>query len=243
MISITLFDLPGAMALSSVRDTPTPLEPYSGFNTCDYTGDSDAHVAACRRELAAAMGTDPSRLVMPRQTHSLNVATIATGAESIDNTDALVSATPGIVLAIHTADCVPVALYDPVAGVIGAAHSGWRGTAGAIAAKTVGAMKSLGADPARIIAALGPCICGKCYETGPEVADLFPGHTFIDAATSRPHVDLPGAVAATLISCGIPPDNIAKPGACSRCDSSRFFSARRLGIASGRTVTAVMLRH
>ncbi|MDE6264561.1 MAG: peptidoglycan editing factor PgeF [Paramuribaculum sp.] len=237
-----LLNLPGITAFSTLRDTDSPHLPYSGFSTCTYTGDDPAHCKACRNELAHYLGISADNIVFPRQTHSLNVAVVIDPAAPLQDTDALVTDRSGIALGIHTADCVPVVLADPKAGIIGAAHSGWRGAAGNIAALTVQKMQSLGANPADIHAAMGPCICQECFEVGEEVAARFERFGAVIRTPGKPHVDLPKAVATSLVEAGVPQQNIAMPCGCSRCDFQRFFSARRLGVQSGRTLTLIILR-
>ena len=241
-------DCPGVAAVSIARGAHNPDEPYSGFNSCHYVGDDPAHVGTCRRELAAVLGITPDRLVIPRQTHSARVEIVTDASADLEGVDALVTDRPGIALCINTADCVPVVLADPDAGVIGAAHSGWRGTVASIAAITVEAMMSLGAHPERIRAAMGPCICGRCYNVGEDVA-----HQFIEKYGKesdqmvRPngqyHIDLPQAVRLTLLHAGLKPEHISLPAECSHhTPAGRWPSARRLGIASPRTLTAILLR-
>lgn len=237
-----LLHLPGITAFSTLRDTDSPHLPYSGFSTCAYTGDDPAHYEECRNELAQYLGIAPENIVFPRQTHSLNVAVVRDPSAPLHDIDALVTDRHGIALGIHTADCVPVVLADPKTGIIGAAHSGWRGAAGNIAALTVQKMKELGANPANIQAAMGPCIGAECFEVGEEVAAQFERFGAVIRTSGKPHVDLPKAVAASLVDAGVPRQNIARQCGCSRCDFRRFFSARRLGVESGRTLTLIIQR-
>ncbi len=248
---IELYLPSGATAFSTMRGSGCPGTPYSGFSTCDYTGDEADHVAHCRAELARFLDIPLRNLIIPRQTHSSEVAVIRNPANipSLEGVDALVTDVPRLALCIHTADCVPGVLYDPVAHVIGAFHSGWKGTVARIAARTVEAMVSAGADPERIHAALGPSICMNCFEVGEEVAAQFSdvnrltgGKVISRRYGERPHVDLREAVSYALISSGVRSENIIRSGLCSYCDHHRFFSARRLGTASGRTLTCIMLR-
>lgn len=239
--AIDLIDIPGITAFSTLRDAACPELPYSGFNTCHYTGDSPAHIAACRNELAQRLGISGEALVIPRQTHSANVVTISSTPAEVDNTDALVTCLRRTALCIHTADCVPVVLADTEAGVIGAAHSGWRGADQRIVERTIRAMQTLGASPARIIAAMGPCICADCFEVGEEVAQRFDRYGAVSRSRTKPHVDLPKVVAETMIECGVLPQHISPPPACPLCNSRDYFSARAAGINSGRTLTAIML--
>lgn len=242
MKAIDLLRLPRITAFSTLRDTITPELPYSGFSTCSYTGDPPEHYTHCRRELTEFLGIGQDKIVFPRQTHSLNVAIVTDPSAPLPDTDAIVTALPGIALGIHTADCVPIVLADPQNGVIAAAHSGWRGTVGNIAANTVDKMVEAGADRAEIVAAMGPCICSDCFEVGEEVAVHFDSCGTVDRSRTKPHVDLPATVAAALEAAGVSRDRITMPPACSRCYPTDFFSARRLGTASGRTLTVIIRR-
>lgn len=238
--------LPGAAALTTERDCSSPDNPYDGFNACFYTGDDPLHTESCRHAIACRLGlADPALLIMPRQTHTCRVASVTSSdaGRSLEDVDALVTADPEVALGVSTADCVPLLMVDPVAGVAAAVHSGWRGTAGHIAAHAVEAMTGLGASPRDIRAALGPCICTDCFEVGEEVAEAFTAAGLGGAVRNdfgiKPHIDLAKAVSITLVRAGVAPP--APPPGCSRCLPGRFFSARRLGIASGRTLTVIRL--
>ena len=120
-------------------------------------------------------------LIIPRQTHSLNVAVIDDvpfDANKLENIDALVTTLPNVAIAINTADCVPIVMVDEEAGVIAVAHSGWKGTVGKIASATIVKMVECGANPLHIKVAMGPCICGDCFEVGDEVVEQFEVHGF-----------------------------------------------------------------
>jgi len=163
--------------------------------------------------------------------------------------DALVSAVPGIALAVMTADCAPVLLADPVAGVVGAAHAGWRGALDGIIEATVAGMVAIGARPERIAAAVGPTISQAAYEVGPEFLDRFRDadpdalRHFAGGAGERPHFDLPGYVLARLRAAGV---GAARwTGHCTYRDPGLFFSYRRSVHAGeadyGRLVSAIRL--
>ena len=237
------------VAISTCRGCVIEGNSYSGFNACHYTGDTDEHVAQCREQLCAMLGIDRDNLIIPRQTHSLNVAVIDTipfNAEKLENVDAIVTTLSGVAIAINTADCVPLVFADDMNKVIGVAHSGWKGTVGRIASKTVATMLECGASLSHIKVAMGPCICGDCFEVGYEVVEQFVNNGFdssqviLNHYQPRPHIDLPQACRQALIEIGIRDENIQLPTHCSRCNPQKFFSARRLGINSGRTLTVVM---
>lgn len=231
---------------------------YARFNVCDYTGDADSHIAECRMQLCDALGVDMDHLIMPRQTHSANVAIIDEELLMLDASertariqcvDALVTQLRGVVIGVNTADCVPVVLRDAVSGVIAVAHAGWKGTVARIAARTVESMLSLGAEAGRIEAAIGASICSECFEVGDEVVEQFAAAGFpIEAimhrntTTGKAHIDLWNANSLALEAVGVKRGNIMLSHRCTRCNPSRYFSARRLGIASGRTFTAIVRR-
>ena len=245
----------GVGAFSTTRGQVDGRNAYSGVNLCDYVGDDALRVLDARITLAMQLGVDLDDLVMPRQTHSRRVAVIDERFRSLDidkqeaaleGVDALVTAQRGVVIGVNTADCVPIVMVDPEAGVIAVAHAGWRGTVGRIALKTVEQMCRQGARADRILAAMGPCICQECFEVGDEVVEAFKeAHFDPDAITRRhpetgkAHIDLGAANLTVLTAAGVPAANIALPRHCSRCEHDRFFSARRLGINSGRTFTAI----
>lgn len=238
----------GITAFSTLRGDCSESDPYSGFNACHYVGDSPAHVAACRRLLAADLRIPESRIVIPRQTHSSDVAVIRSTPVDpglTDSVDALVTGLKDVVLCVNTADCVPVLLSDREAGVIAAVHSGWRGTAGLISLRTVEAMVAEGASAKRIKAAMGPSICPGCFEVGPETAAVFnnvfgTGNNIVDNSHGRLRIDLAAAIRQTLLDAGLSDDSISDPPACSRCFPGVYFSARAMGIASGRTLSLIL---
>ena len=150
---------------------------------------------------------------------------------------------------MNTADCVPIVLVDGEAGIIAVAHAGWRGTVGRIAASVVDEMRRQGADVGRIQAAMGPSICQECFEVGDEVVEAFrQAHFDLDAIvkrhadTGKAHIDLRAVNRAVLIAAGVPAGQILLSQHCSRCEHDRFFSARRLGTASGRTFTGIYMQ-
>lgn len=218
--------------------------PYSGFNICHYTGDSQESVDRCRARLEHCAGLMPGAIIVPRQTHSVNCRVIDSfpvEKSDIENVDALVTTLHGVAIGVSTADCVPVLLADTVNGVIAAAHAGWRGAVGGIVDVTLSRMVALGAEPRYIKAVMGPCICRDCFEVGEEVAGQFPDDCVVREEGCKPHVDLPAYVASRLIAGGVSPMSIAMPSACTKCDSDRYFSARALGINSGRNFSMIVM--
>jgi len=247
--------LAGVVAFSTTRGKVDRRNAYSGVNLCDYVGDDALRVLDARLTLAMQLAVDLDDIVMPRQTHSCRVAVIDEAYRSLDidrqeaaleGVDALVTSLQGVVIGVNTADCVPIVLVDPEAGVIAAAHAGWRGTVGRIAAAVVKEMCRQGARADRIVAAMGPSICQDCFEVGDEVVEAFRQADFDldaivkrNAATGKAHIDLRAANRLVLMAAGLAGDDIVTSQHCSRCEADRFFSARRLGTSSGRTFTAI----
>jgi purine-nucleoside/S-methyl-5'-thioadenosine phosphorylase / adenosine deaminase len=152
--------------------------PYESLNLSLSVGDDPGRVLENRRRLAAAFGADPGDFVFARQVHGAGVRVVGSadrgsGAfsldDAVDGADALVTSSPGVMLAILTADCVPVVLHDPQAGVLACVHAGWRGTAAGVAAAAVAAMADLGARPGGIVAGIGPAVPPDRYQVGPDV--------------------------------------------------------------------------
>jgi polyphenol oxidase len=172
--------LTGAYAYVTTRAGGVSRGPYESLNMGLAVHDDPADVLDNRRRVAAAIGAGLGDFVFSRQVHGRGVRIVdardrGTGAfgydESVPEADVLVTTDPSVVLAILTADCTPVVLHDPAAGVLGAVHAGWRGTVARACAAAVEAMASLGASPGSIIACLGPAIGADRYQVGDEVAD------------------------------------------------------------------------
>jgi YfiH family protein len=170
-------DASGVTAAVTARDGGVSGGPYATLNLSLSVGDEPSLVLENRRRLAAALGVSPDDFVFARQVHGAGVRVVTaadrgSGAYSLDavgDADALVTAAPGVTLAILTADCLPVVLHDPVAGVLACVHAGWRGTVAGVTAAAVAAMRDLGASPSDVVAGLGPAIAGDRYQVGPAV--------------------------------------------------------------------------
>ncbi|MGK2930795.1 MAG: polyphenol oxidase family protein [Acidimicrobiales bacterium] len=177
-----------------------------------------------------------------RQVHGARVVTVTepgehTGAEA----DGAVSNRTGVVLAIHTADCAPVVLHDPTAGVIGAAHVGWRGLVAGVIEHVVDAMVDIGATSIRAV--VGPHIRARCYEFGPDdldvVAARYGGAVRSTTAWDTPALDLASGVRAALAGCA-PIDSVDDVGGCTACEPDRYFSHRARG-DQGRHAAVISL--
>jgi YfiH family protein len=216
-----------------------------------FTGDSESIYAGFRKELALSCETDAGQFVFPRQTHSdrVVVVTSANFANTIDDTDALITNEQGLFICVQTADCVPVLLFDPVKKVIAAVHAGWKGTVSKIASKTVERMtEQFGCDPSDIVAGIGPSIHMHAYEVGPEVVEAVEASFVNSPALLKPSMnkghaffDLWEANQTVLLESGIQEKNIEIMGLCSFEQADLFYSARREGPDTGRMVSGIRL--
>jgi len=223
---------------------------FAGLNCGVGSSDQAEIVAINRARVAAAMDVPLDHLITVHQVHSADVA-IVTGPLVGDNpkADAMVSATPGVALGVLTADCQPVLFGDAEAGVIGAAHAGWRGARDGVLQATVAAMEGLGADRRRIHAVIGPTISQANYEVGPEFLEAFlaedPGNArfFAQGSGDRALFDLPAYGLAQLRAAGVGAAEWSRH--CTYADAERFYSFRRtthaLEADYGRLMSAIRL--
>jgi hypothetical protein len=168
------------------------------------------------------------RLATLKQIHSAECVMAAGRQGVLGNGDALLESTPGAVVAVRTADCVPILLVDPAHRAVAAVHSGWRGTVADIAGRAVAAMGTrFGSRAGDLHAAIGPAIGKCCYEVGAEVA----AHFGIDG---RARIDLAGTVRRQLETAGMAGQRIHLAGLCTKCNAGDFHSFRRDGAAAGR---------
>lgn len=203
--------------------------PYEELNLGGAVGD-DPEAVGTNRELAAkSLGIDPARVVWMNQVHGADTVVVSApwGERPVPQVDAIVTAERGLALAVLTADCTPVLLADPVAGIAAAAHAGRPGMIAGVVPAALRAMTELGADPARIVARTGPAVCGKCYEVPEEMrADVAAVEPAAHAETSwgTPSVDVTAGVHAQLDRLGVR-DRQQSP-VCT-LESGDHFSYRR----------------
>ena len=204
---------------------------FAGLNCGQGSSDQAEIVSINRTRVAEAMAVSEPNLVTVHQVHSAEVATVDGPLNDKPKADAMVTATPGVALGILTADCQPVLLADTEAGVIGAAHAGWRGAVSGVLTRTVEAMEALGADRENICAVIGPCISQRAYEVGPELLDDFLGEDqdnnrfFAAGRGDRYMFDLPGFGLHKLREAGV--GEAIWTGHCTYSDPERFYSYRR----------------
>ncbi|WP_298094879.1 peptidoglycan editing factor PgeF [Brevundimonas sp.] len=224
---------------------------YEGLNTGVGSQDDPAAVAENRRRIAEHLGGVPDDLAACYQVHSA-IARVAGAGWKGDRPegDATVTATAGVICAVLTADCAPVLLADPEAGVVGAAHAGWKGALDGVVQSIVTAMQGLGADPRRTVAVIGPCIAQASYEVGADFQERFdrhdPGNARFfapGAAADKRLFDLPAYVLRRLEQAGV--GDAVWTGDDTRTDATRFYSNRRAYLNGeadfGRLMSAISL--
>ncbi|MBS7540613.1 peptidoglycan editing factor PgeF [Ancylobacter lacus] len=223
---------------------------YGALNGGTGSRDDPAHVAENRARMAAALGVEPARFLTCYQVHSPDCVAVDAPWEARPHADAVATATPGIAVSVSIADCGPVLFADSEAGVVGAAHAGWKGAVGGVLESTLARMEELGARRTRIVAAIGPLIRQPSYEVGPEFVDrltaLDVGNArFFIPSTTAGHAlfDLPGYIAARLERAGV--GTIDDLGLDTYADAGRFFSYRRATHQGepdyGRLIAAIVL--
>jgi polyphenol oxidase len=237
-----MFDGFDAEVMVTTREGGVSSGPYATLNLGLHVGDSPDNVLENRRRVAAAFGAGPGDFVFCNQSHGREVRVVSAadrgkGARTLDDaiqaTDALVTDDPGTVLAVMVADCVPIALYDPVAQVLACVHAGWRGTVARVAEAAVETMRSLGAQPEQILAGVGPAVAAQHYQVGQEVAsaasECFRGDTggiVTPDETGRWLFDLWAANHRILREAGVPDSRIQVAALPTGPDEGVFFSDR-----------------
>lgn len=247
-----LSSLPGIRHAFFTRNGGVSNGVYATLNGGIRSGDSAAHVNENRARMATALGVAPDRLITASQIHSPHVVVAETpwALDARPRADAIVTRKPWLAVGVSTADCGPVLLADPQARVVGAVHAGWRGALAGIAEATVAAMEKLGAERARIVAALGPMIRQQNYEVGPELVEKFASADadngrFFKAGARPGHAqfDLAGFIAQRFARMGI--GRVEDLGLCTYADADQFFSYRRATHRAeadyGRHVNAIAL--
>lgn len=216
--------------------------PYEQLNLGGAVGDDPAAVLANRARAAQVLGLDPADVVWMNQVHGRDVAVVdgPWTEGGIPSVDAVVTARRGLALAVLTADCTPVLLADPVAGVVGAAHAGRPGLVAGVVPAVVAAMVERGAEPPRIHAYTGPSVCGRCYEVPEtmraEVAAVVP-QAWATTSWDTPSVDVSAGVCAQLAAAGV--QLRTQSQLCTR-ESADHFSYRR-DRTTGRLASYVWL--
>lgn len=228
---------------------------YASFNCNHYCGDNPADVEKNKELLISILPQKPDDIILPHQVHGTSILDINKdflflGKKERDSilegVDAVTTNVPGLCLCISTADCIPVLLYDCRNKAIAAIHAGWRGTVERIVEKTLFRMCMIyGTNPEDVRAVIGPGISLLSFEVGNEVYRAFASAGFDMNVIARKydkwHIDLWEANRLQLVSKGVKASNIEVCGICTYINHEDFFSARRLGINSGRIITGIVL--
>ena len=251
----------GVTAFSTTREGGISEGAYAHFNITHYCGDAPEHVEQNRQLLCQKLGIHNNCLHLPHQTHNdvvyrIDDEFLKRSSEErqavLEGVDALITDLRGQCIGVSTADCIPILLYDPIHQAIAAIHAGWRGTVARIVKKTIASMtEAFGTEAKDLKAVIGPGISQAAFEVGNEVYEAFQqaGFPMEEIATQykiqqscKWHIDLWAANFIQLEEAGMPLTSIQVSGICTFTEHERFFSARRLGIESGRIFNGIMLR-
>lgn len=258
-------------AFSTTRHGGVSEGNYASLNINEYCGDSKANTDANRLLLANELGIDTNHIIMPHQTHGVEsriigeeFATLPDDVKKmlLEGVDAVMTNIPGMCIGVSTADCIPVLLYDEEHHAAAAIHAGWRGTQARIVHKAVQEMRiAYQTDPTKLKAVIGPGISLDNFEVGDEVYAAFEQAAFDMSAIAEErikrnpnaedpakaferkwHINLPLANIQMLTHNGVDETNIINTGICTFDNADNYFSARRLGIESGRIYTGIIIR-
>lgn len=239
-----------------INETGVAVSVYTA-GACDHYMYNTPESVELYEKFAERFGTDANHLIRPEQRHTDLV--VVAGAENAGEGivrpgsvqhDAIITNTPGLVLTVATADCVPISVVDPVKKVIGVIHSGWEGTRKGISRKTIEKMtEEFGTDPKDLICCVGPHICEDCYEVGGELIDFFMDEfseedcrkLFRPKADGKYLLNLALGVRLTLERAGVLPENIHIPDLCT-FHTDEFSSWRRTRSLTERILTGIMLK-
>lgn len=243
-----------------------PLHNHvTAFSTTRAAGGNGVHPwrhAENRLPIVSELGIQDTQMVVPHQTHTTNIlqvdeAFMQLPAEEqwklLNEKDAVITNLPEVCVCVSTADCIPVFLYDEVRHAIAAIHAGWRGTCAGIVTKTCLLMQKVyGTESAHLHAFIGPGISLDSFEVGDEVYEAFQkeGHDMSLIARRYPakdvlekwHIDLWECNRQQLLNCGVPASQIGVTDVCTVKNSETFYSARKLGVQSGRILNGIMIR-
>ena len=250
------------IAFSTTRHGGASKGNYGELNINPYCGDAPAAITANRQALCRALNLEDSHLILPHQVHDIECLEVTEDVlhaspeqrqQLLEGKDALMTSLSRLCIGVSTADCIPVLLYDPRHHAKAAIHAGWRGTVSRIVNETFRKMqRHYGTLPEDTLAVIGPGISLKNFEVGQEVYDDFAAHGFDmsriarkfpcknDSGQEKWHINLPLCNQLQLESAGVPRSHIQQSGICTYDHDTDFFSARRLGIHSGRIYTAII---
>lgn len=250
-------------AFSSIRHGGYSQGRYGEFNVNLYCGDDIEAVQKNRQLLCQSLAIQPDRLLMPHQVHGVEVRRVTQDIldlsaserqEALEGVDALMTDVKEVCIGVSTADCIPLIIYDPEHAAASVIHAGWRGTVSRIVQHTVKAMvETYGSDVRKLKAVVGPGISLQSFEVGDEVYTQFDEAAFPMEVISckmpamnggmqeKWHIDLWACNRLQLLGVGLLPRHIQVAGICTYEHYEDYFSARRLGVNSGRILTAIVI--
>ena len=246
----------GVTAFSTTRHGGYSQGNYGELNVNLYCGDELEAIVRNRKLLCKELAVAEDRLVMPHQVHDTGVSQIGKTffmlseeirKQVLEGIDALITNLKHICIGVSTADCIPIIIYDPEHHAAGVVHSGWRGTVANITGRVVTSMQmAYQSKPELLKAVIGPGISLKNFEVGDEVYEAFADAGYpmeqISQKQEKWHIDLFACCRLQLEATGIKAENIEESGICTYDNVEDFFSARKLGIASGRILTGIVLK-
>lgn len=246
----------GVRAFSSTRQGGVSKGAFCAFNINEFCGDNPDDIAHNRLLLAAELGIAPEHIIMPHQVHEARSLVVDQAwfqlspeerRQSTEGYDAIMTQECNLCIGVSTADCIPVLLYDAKHNAIAAVHAGWRGTVKRIVEHTIQHMQQVfSTQPADLHAVIGPGISLNAFEVGDEVYEAFRAADFEMEAIARHegkwHIDLHACNRLQLLHAGLQNANIQMTNVCTYTHFNDYFSARRLGLNSGRIFTGIMLQ-
>lgn len=262
-VTLYSFESPAFSSVTTfvtTRHNADGTAPSQGnFNLGLYCGDDTEQVEANLQQLCQALDISRNQLFYPHQVHGHEVLVIDEEflslphdeqLSALDGVDAIITNIPGIAIAVTTADCVPILLYDPIHCAVAAVHAGWRGTAQAIVRHALDAMnRRFGTLSVNVCAGIAPCIGLDSYEVGNEVIDEMRSVGInVDCIsirnnfTGKMHIDLAAANTEQLLQCGVELDHIEVSGICTHRNSNDFYSVRAHGYNTGRFLSGIIMK-
>lgn len=266
-MTLNTYDIATAVtAFTTTREGGYSCGSYATFNVNKYCGDNPDHVELNRKMLCSSLGIDNDKLVIPHQTHSDHIEiiddkflnkTLEEKEKCLEGCDSLITDIPKVCICVSTADCIPIIIYDTTNKIAAVVHAGWRGTVARITEKTIATLKNVfGTKAQDCKSVIGPGISLDCFEVGNEVYESFERAGFDMTRISKKypatnshniyfatkwHIDLWKANEIQLIKSGLSESNIQTCGICTYTNYTQYFSARRMGINSGRILTGIMM--
>lgn len=244
------------VAFSTTRHGGKSNGTFGTLNINAYRGDDPIAVEANLEAVAKEINVPKERIIRQHQVHGTDSRMIAeeffllpteVKKQILEGSDALLTDVQGVCIGVHTADCVPVLLYDTVHHAAAAIHAGWRGTVKHIVRKTIYSMMNVyNTAPKDLKAVIGPCISLKNFEVGQEVYNQFAEANFdmdkVSKFYEKWHINLPLANEYELLSLGVKPNNIFQSGICTYDNYEDYFSARRIKENFGTIYTGIILK-